>query len=119
LQINGQGQNKMSLAFFVDEISARYGWTDDYIYDLAYSRFIEIVELIFEKKQEEEKKDYVQSAFVGWQYIMTQTTQNLPFQKYLEKLGLLRKTKEQKMLEKKKMKQEAEDIIKQITEAFK
>ena len=108
----------MSLAFFIDEIEARYGWSDEYVYSLPYARFLEILELIFDKKKDEENKNYVQSAFIGWQYIMTQTTQNLPFQKYLEKLGLLRKTKEQKMLEKKKAKKESEEIIKKIKEAF-
>jgi len=48
-------------------IQSRYGWTDEIIHGLLFSRFAQLVSLLSEVRREEAEEKFTLAAFVGWQ----------------------------------------------------
>lgn len=83
-------------------ISKRYGWTDDIINRLPAERFFQILKVIREDTEQEEKDKMIHSSFSAWQVIETlraihsEKYKPLSFQKYIKSLGLIESTGEKK-----------------------
>lgn len=66
-------------------IQSRYGWTDEIIRNLLFSRFTELVRLLSGVRRAEAKEKLVLAAFVGWQI---GAGGKKKFGEYLRHLGL-------------------------------
>lgn len=76
----------------MDQIQKRYGWTDEVVYKLPFTRFLEICETIVKARQDEAKEQMTLAAFVGWQEARLWGYKH-DYMRYLQDLGLLEKRK--------------------------
>lgn len=80
-------------------IQARYGWTDQTIFELPAARFLQIIETILKAKEHEQREKFILEAYNAWQVvevvkgIMSDKAKGTKFSDYLKKLGLLEKPK--------------------------
>jgi len=51
----------------MDQIQKRYGWTDEVVFKLPFTRFLEICETIVKARQDEAREQMALAAFLGWQ----------------------------------------------------
>ncbi|MEN3130536.1 hypothetical protein [Bacillus albus] len=75
-----EAEQNMLRAF--DKIQKRYGWTDDYVLSIPYSRLMDLFSLIAREEQQEELNEWKKMAFIGFQ------TRQLDFNDYLQAFGL-------------------------------
>lgn len=107
-------------------IQARYGWTDQTLFDLPAARFLQIIKTIFEAKEYEQREKFILEAYNAWQVvevvkgIMNDKAKGTSFNDYLKKLGLIEKPKKNSKAERlqaaieKKQKEKSLSIAEQI-----
>ena len=81
------------LARNFDLVQSRYGWTDENVNSLPFSRFMRLVQLLGKVKQEEAKEKLVLAAFTSWQL---GAGNKRTLGEYLEHLGLSDKAPQQR-----------------------
>ena len=75
----------------MDQIQKRYGWTDEVVFKLPFTRFLEICETIVKARQDEAREQMTLAAFLGWQMAQLWWGYKYSYAKYLQELGLLEK----------------------------
>lgn len=103
-------------------IQARYGWTDQQLFDLSAARFLQICSTVLKAKEQEARDQFILQAYNAWQIIevikgiASDKVQSTSFKDYLKKLGLNEKQKLSKLDEKQKEQQtkQALSIAEQI-----
>jgi hypothetical protein len=89
-----------NLSKTTDLIQARYGWTDQIIFDLSAARFLQIADIVLEAYQAENRQKYILEAYSAWQIIefikmiVTDKAKQIKFSDYLKKIGLDEKVKD-------------------------
>jgi len=73
-------------------VQSRYGWTDENVNSLPFSRFVRLVKLLDKVKQEEAKEKLVLAAFTSWQL---GAANKMTFGEHLNHLGLSDKAPQQ------------------------
>ena len=81
------------LAGLFDLIQSRYGWTDEVVRGLLYSRFDQLVKLLLRIKEETVKERLTIAAFIGFQ--MGAGGGKGTFGDYLVSCGLAKKPPQQ------------------------
>ncbi|EML9733643.1 hypothetical protein P5808_25950 [Bacillus cereus] len=79
-----EAEQNMLRAF--DKIQKRYGWTDDYVLSIPYSRLMDLFSLIAREEQQEELNEWKKMAFIGFQ--TRQLEEGTTFNDYLQAFGL-------------------------------
>ncbi|HDR5272131.1 hypothetical protein E8M24_31120 [Bacillus thuringiensis] len=79
-----QAEQNMLRAF--DKIQKRYGWTDDYVLSIPYSRLMDLFSFIAKEEQQEELNEWKKMAFIGFQ--TRQLEEGTTFNDYLQAFGL-------------------------------
>lgn len=74
----------------MDLIQARYGWTDNVVFALPYSRFSQLMDLLIEQKETEAREQYILQAFGAW---LNGAGQKKTFKQFIKHLGLESKKK--------------------------
>ncbi|PEN53278.1 hypothetical protein CN540_20370 [Bacillus toyonensis] len=69
-----------------DKVQKRYGWTDDYVLSIPYSRLMDLFSFISQEEQQEELNEWKKMAFIGFQ--TRQLEEGTTFQDYLQAFGL-------------------------------
>jgi hypothetical protein len=83
-----------NLSKTTDLIQARYGWTDQIIFDLSAARFLQIANIVLEAYQTENRQKYQLEAYNAWQItelikmLVTDKAKPVKFSDYLKKIGL-------------------------------
>ncbi|WP_375165770.1 hypothetical protein [Bacillus cereus] len=73
-----------------DKVQKRYGWTDDYVLSIPYSRLMDLFSFISQEEQQEELNEWKKMAFIGFQ--TRQLEEGTTFQDYLQAFGLTEST---------------------------
>ncbi|PGW25974.1 hypothetical protein COD95_05825 [Bacillus thuringiensis] len=73
-----------------DKVQKRYGWTDDYVLSIPYSRLMDLFSFISQEEQQEELNEWKKMAFIGFQ--TRQLEEGTTFQNYLQAFGLTEST---------------------------
>jgi hypothetical protein len=80
----------------MDVMAKRYGWTFEYILTMPFLSFTEALDIINTAIQEEFKDNMTLNTFGAWQIIESlkmmlggESKNNISFQEYCKKLGLL------------------------------
>lgn len=73
-----------------DKVQKRYGWTDDYVLSIPYSRLMDLFSFISQEEQQEELNEWKKMAFIGFQ--TRQLEEGTTFQDYLQAFGLTEPT---------------------------
>ncbi|MGQ7875676.1 hypothetical protein [Bacillus sp. 1A] len=79
-----EAEQNMLRAF--DKIQKRYGWTDEYVLSIPYSRLMDLFSLIAREEQQEELNEWKKMAFIGFQ--TRQLEEGTTFDDYLKAFGL-------------------------------
>ncbi|PEU21932.1 hypothetical protein [Bacillus wiedmannii] len=79
-----EAEQNMLRAF--DKIQKRYGWTDEYVLSIPYSRLMDLFSLIAQEEQQEELNEWKKMAFIGFQ--TRQLEEGTTFDDYLKAFGL-------------------------------
>lgn len=79
-----EAEQNMLRAF--DKIQKRYGWTDEYVLSIPYSRLMDLFSLIAREEQQEELNEWKKMAFIGFQ--TRQLEEGTTFDDYLRAFGL-------------------------------
>ncbi|MGV5537582.1 hypothetical protein [Bacillus sp. XB1] len=79
-----EAEQNMLRAF--DKIQKRYGWTDEYVLSIPYSRLMDLFSLIAREEQQEELNEWKKMAFIGFQ--TRQLEEGTTFNDYLQAFGL-------------------------------
>ncbi|TKI43407.1 hypothetical protein [Bacillus mycoides] len=79
-----EAEQNMLRAF--DKIQKRYGWTDEYVLSIPYSRLMDLFSFIAQEEQQEELNDWKKMAFIGFQ--TRQLEEGTTFNDYLQAFGL-------------------------------
>ncbi|MDR4151463.1 hypothetical protein, partial [Bacillus thuringiensis] len=69
-----------------DKIRKRYGWTDDYVLSIPYSRLMDLFYLIAREEQQEELNEWKKMAFIDFQ--ARQLEEGTTINNYLHAFGL-------------------------------
>nr|MCX3324277.1 hypothetical protein [Bacillus paranthracis] len=69
-----------------DKVQKRYGWTDNYVLSIPYSRLMDLFSFISQEEQQEELNEWKKMAFIGFQ--TRQLEEGTTFQDYLQAFGL-------------------------------
>ncbi|MCU5331147.1 hypothetical protein COF82_23230 [Bacillus wiedmannii] len=73
-----------------DKVQKRYGWTDDYVLSIPYSRLMDLFSFISQEEQQEELNEWKKMAFIGFQ--TRQLEEGTTFHDYLQAFGLTEST---------------------------
>ncbi|WP_306008274.1 hypothetical protein [Bacillus sp. MMSF_3353] len=73
-----------------DKVQKRYGWTDDYVLSIPYSRLMDLFSFISQEEQQEELNEWKKMAFIGFQ--IRQLEEGTTFHDYLQAFGLTEST---------------------------
>ncbi len=92
----------------MDLIQARYGWTDDIVFALPYTRFSQLQKLLYEKYEEEGREKYRLQAFSAW---LQGAGQKKTFGQFLKHLKLQPKTAKKEEMSKEDSKRQAQANI--------
>ncbi|MDA2124470.1 hypothetical protein PDM82_26590 [Bacillus cereus] len=79
-----EAEQNMLRAF--DKIQKRYGWTDEYVLSIPYSRLMDLFSFIAQEEQQEELNEWKKMAFIGFQ--TRQLEEGTTFNDYLQAFGL-------------------------------
>ncbi|HDR8058686.1 TPA: hypothetical protein QC443_002442 [Bacillus cereus] len=79
-----EAEQNMLRAF--DKIQKRYGWTDEYVLSIPYSRLMDLFSFIAQEEQQEELNEWKKMAFIGFQ--TRQLEEGTTFDDYLKAFGL-------------------------------
>ncbi|MFY0147695.1 hypothetical protein [Bacillus cytotoxicus] len=79
-----EAEQNMLRAF--DKIQKRYGWTDEYVLSIPYSRLMDLFSFITKEEQREELNEWKKMAFIGFQ--TRQLEEGTTFNDYLQVFGL-------------------------------
>lgn len=70
----------------VDVVQARYGWTDEYVFDVLPAERVKMIFEIVNSQRNEEQKDKLRlEAFSVW---LTRNEKGISFEEYVSKLNL-------------------------------
>ena len=87
-------QNQGSLDETFDIVQARYGWSDEYILDLPYARFQDLIKTVQKARSSEADEQLQIAAFIGWQYHISTTPKSMSLKKWLARMGIGKKDTE-------------------------
>ncbi|MFA2563511.1 MULTISPECIES: hypothetical protein [Bacillus] len=79
-----EAEQNMLRAF--DKIQKRYGWTDEYVLSIPYSRLMDLFSFIAQEEQQEDLNEWKKMAFIGFQ--TRQLEEGTTFNDYLQAFGL-------------------------------